>query len=82
MNDMWQKKIEWFRLKINKTSVFLIKNKNKDQTRASPLLLWYHSSSSSITLTAMPPSRRPRRPRCHASQSSPEQQSYFLINFQ
>jgi hypothetical protein len=27
MSDMWEKRFEWFRLKINKTSAFLIKKK-------------------------------------------------------
>jgi len=71
MSDTWLKWIQWFRLKINKTSVFLIKKKRERKharlfsanTRFSSLVS--HSSSSSIPLTAMPPfCRRPRR---HAS---------------
>jgi hypothetical protein len=46
MNDMWHKRIQWFRLKINKTSIFLIK---KNETCASILFsssLVSHNSSS------------------------------------
>jgi len=52
MNDMWQKKIQWFRLKINKTSVFLIK-KMRSNTRLLFLFSLPHYQLIKIFITSL-----------------------------